>query len=376
MKNKKKKVIVLGGGYGGIKAIETLSKESDSIDLTVIDKNAYHYLQTESYNFVALNISLKDITIPLNELVQGIDKSFNFIQDEAVDIEENTLVCKNGSYPFDYLIIGVGSITKIPSIFKKKNLYEVKNLANTIHLKQQFEQTLYKHLNNISKDSSIVVIGGGSSGIEIAAEIKNYINQAKAYENIHVTLIADVFLSELDDNSKKKVLKILEELGITLIEQAVQKIEGDTIYMEKQTLSYDFGVVATGIGANEFISALPLEKENHFLATDAFLRVKENIFAIGDCAILKDKHGKPLPQTAQTAEQSGIIAAKNIIRLIQKKNLIEANIKIYGLAIALGGKFAIAIASFIKVDGIVAYLGKKAIEQFYKIPLKLKSIDS
>ena len=373
MSVKKKKVIVLGGGYGGIKAIETLANESDHIDVTLIDKNLYHYLQTESYNFVALNISLNDITIPLTELVQGIDKNFNFIQDEAVNIQDNTLICKHGTYEFDYLIIGVGSITKVPSIFRDKNFYEVKNLSNAIHLKQSFENTLLKHLNNMSDHSNIVVIGGGSSGVEIAAEIKNYMNQSKVYKNIHVTLIADMFLSELDESSKEEVFKVLKDLGIDIIQKSVNKIENQKISLDEQTIKYDFGVVATGIGTNEFINNLDFKKENKFLVVDEYLRVSENIFAIGDCAILKDKNGNPLPQTAQTAEQSGVFAAKNIIRLIKHKPLVKANIKIYGLAIALGGKFAIAITSFIKIDGILAYLGKKAIEQFYKIPLKLKT---
>jgi len=344
--------------------------------VTLIDKNLYHYLQTESYNFVALNISLNDITIPLTELVQGINKNFNFIQDEAVNIQDNTLICKNGIYEFDYLIIGVGSITKVPSIFRDKNFYEVKNLSNAIHLKQSFENTLLKHLNNMSDHSNIVVIGGGSSGVEIAAEIKNYINQSKVYKNINVTLIADMFLSELDESSKEEVFKVLKDLGIDIIQKSVNKIENQKIYLEEQTIKYDFGVVATGIDTNEFINNLDFKKENKFLVVDEYLRVSDNIFAIGDCAILKDKNGNPLPQTAQTAEQSGVFAAKNIIRLIKQKPLVKANIKIYGLAIALGGKFAIAITSFIKIDGILAYLGKKAIEQFYKIPLKLKTSSS
>ncbi|SFP84520.1 NAD(P)/FAD-dependent oxidoreductase [Hydrogenimonas thermophila] len=372
----KKKIIVLGGGYGGIKAIETLANESDNIDVTLIDKNLYHYLQTESYNFVALNISLNDITISLNELIKGINKNFNFIQDDAVNIQDNTLICKNGKYEFDYLIIGVGSITKVPPIFKDKNFYEVKNLSNAIHLKQSFENTLWQHLNAISKNSNIVVIGGGSSGVEIAAEIKNYINQSKVYENINVTLIADMFLSELDESSKEEVFKILKDLGIDIIHKSVNKIENNKIYLEDHIIKYDFGVVATGIDTNEFINNLEFKKENKFLVVDEYLRVSDNIFAIGDCTILKDKNNNPLPQTAQTAEQSGVLAAKNIIRLIKQKPLIKADIKIYGLAIALGGKFAIAITSFIKIDGILAYLGKKAIEQFYKIPLKLKTNSS
>jgi len=192
----KKRVIVLGGGYGGIKAIETLAKEK-GVEVTLVDKNLYHYLQTESYNFVALNISLNDITISLDELVKGLSKDFSFIQDEAVNIQDNILICKNGRYEFDYLIIGVGSITNIPTIFKDKNFFEVKSLSNAVSLKQSFENTLLKHLKSSSYASNIVVIGGGSSGVEIAAEMKDYLNKTKIYKNINITLIADIFLSEL-----------------------------------------------------------------------------------------------------------------------------------------------------------------------------------
>ena len=368
-----KKVIIVGGGYGGIKALETLANKD--IEVTLIDKNLYHYLQTESYNFIALNISLNDITIPLEELTSGLNKNFKFIQDEAVTIKNNTLICKNGNYKFDYLIIGVGSITNIPPIFKDKNFFEVKELSNAVTLKQSFENILLKHLKSSLATSHIAVIGGGSSGVEIAAEIKNYLNKTKLYKNIKVTIIADIFLSELDKSSRKEALNLLKEMGIEIIEGMVSSVNGGKIYIDSVKVEYDFAVVATGITTNSFIKNLEFKKEKGFLVVDKYLRIQKNIFAIGDCALLKDKNGKILPPTAQSAEQSGVIAAKNIIRTIKQKPLKKANIKIYGLAIALGGKFAIAVTSFFKVDGILGYLGKKAIEKYYKIPLKLKAQD-
>ena len=368
----KKKVIIIGGGYGGIRALETLAGHANIV-VTLIDQNRYHYLQTESYNFVALKNSIDDITIPLDTLVKGIDQNFSFIQDEVVKVDRHTVTCKEGEYSFDYLIIAVGVKTLIPPVFYNNHLFEVKNLSNALHLKQSFEETIVKHLKKEKQTTNIVVVGGGSSGVEIAAEMRNYLLTSNLAHEIQISLIADAFLGELDEDSRKKALQTLQNSGIRIVQKMVQKVEQNSLYLEDEVIEFDFGVVAIGLEASEFIKNLDFAKEKNLLKVDEYLRVEEYIYAIGDCAFLKDKTGEPLPQTAQTAEQSGIIAAKNILRTIQEKPLIKADIKIYGLAIALGGKFAIATASFVKVDGILGYLGKKAIEQFYKIPLKLKS---
>ncbi|WP_297441836.1 FAD-dependent oxidoreductase [Sulfurimonas sp.] len=367
----KKQVLVLGGGYGGIKALETFA-HNDFLDVTLIDKNRYHYLQTESYNLVALQLSLEDIIIPLDRLVQGIDKRFQFIQDEIINIQETKVICRGGEYCFDYLLVAVGVQTFLPSLLKHEKLYEVKNLSNALYLKQHFENTIVKHFQKEQQLSNIIVIGGGSSGVEIAAEMQNYINESNLKEEVKISLIADLFLTELDETSREKALDTLQDMGIHIIKKMVTKVQNNKVYFENETIAFDFGVVAVGLSAHDFIEKLYFPKEKNLLKVDAYLRLYKNIFAAGDCALLEDRDGKSLPQTAQTAEQSGVVAAENIMRCINNKPLIKADIKIYGLAIALGGKFAIATASFIKVDGLLGYLGKKAIEQYYKISLKLK----
>jgi len=142
-----------------------------------------------------------------------------------------------------------------------------------------------------------------------------------------------------------------------------------------QELAFDFAVFAGGIEPSPFVQNLHFKKDTKgFLVTDEFLRVEENIFAIGDAAALKDTNGKPVPPTAQSAEQSGIIAAKNIINLIANRPLQKASIRLQGLAIALGGKYAILLTPFgFSFSGILGWIGKKAIEKYYKIPLKIKA---
>lgn len=367
------KIVVLGGGYGGIKALETLARSSEAIEVTLVDHNAYHYLQTESYNFIAAKSSFSAITISLEELVRGFGPSFRFVRDEAVELEEGRLRGRRGSYAYDYLIIAVGSATLLPGVLRHERLYGVKTLPEATHLKHAFEELLLRHLEGRSDPSGIVVVGGGSSGVEIAAEMRAVLNRTEIYRSVSVTLIADRFLTELDESSRRKALELLENMGIRIVKGLVERVESSRIHAAGESFDFDFGVLATGIAAVPFLQNLPFSRSGPFLEVDRTLRIAERIYAIGDCALLRDRHGHPLPPTAQTAEQSGTQAAENILRQIHGSEPKEADLKIYGLAVALGGKFAIAVTPYLKIDGILAYLGKKAIEHYYKIPLRFKS---
>jgi len=367
-----KRVVILGGGYAGIKAAEVLAG-SDGIEVWLIDKNRYHYLQTESYNLIASNLTLRDITLSLEELAAGLGSGIRFIRDEAVAVEDGAVVGRKGRYPYDYLILATGSVTRLPRVFVSDRLFGVKKLANALHLKHAFEDLLLRHMSGERESSRIVVIGGGSSGVEIAAEMQHYLNRSRLYAGIRVTLVADLFLAELDEKSRHKAREILEASGVEIVEKLVHSVEEDTLVFAEERMPFAFGVVATGIAPESLTRGLELPREGEFLKVDETLRVAERIYAVGDCAALKDRTGKLLPPTAQTAEQSGTQAARNLLRQIRGEPLQPADLKIYGLAIALGGRFAIALTSYGKVEGILAHLGKKMIEKFYKIPLHLKS---
>jgi NADH dehydrogenase len=111
------------------------------------------------------------------------------------------------------------------------------------------------------------------------------------------------------------------------------------------------------------------------IEVNGYLRPKgvENVFIVGDAANLKDKNGKIVPPTAQSAEQSGTVAGYNIVALLKGKKMKKADIKLRGLAIALGGRYAIIDTGYFCIYGILAYFGKKVIEKSYKWPLRLRA---
>jgi NADH dehydrogenase len=83
-----KKVVVIGGGYGGLRAVETLDKDIN-IDITLIDKNPYHYLQTEAYAYVAGQADIGDVIIDFDNWCQGFHSSVHFVHAEVTYIDYN-----------------------------------------------------------------------------------------------------------------------------------------------------------------------------------------------------------------------------------------------------------------------------------------------
>ncbi len=381
-----KKIIIVGGGYGGIKALETFALYDEDLEVTLIDQHTYHYLQTESYDLVASKIPIEETFIYLPSLVASFEKNFKFICDEALDIKENTLICKNREYEFDYLIIATGSVTKFLKGFeeKGKNSLGVKSLRAALKVKQYFEKELFDRLEpQIAKNSfNIVVIGGGLSGVEIASEMRYFFNRysknnALTCGNIHIKLLSKHILKGQNESTRKKSIQRLAELGVEIVKNYVKEIDEKRVVLDNdQHIDFDFAIFTGGIEPSPFIKNISFKKdEKGFLIVDEYLRIKENIFAIGDAAKLIDHFGKTVPPTAQSAEQSGVNAAKNIIYHIKGEPLEKVDIKLRGLAIALGGKYAIVSTPFgFNIHGFLGWLIKKGIEKYYKIPLKIKAL--
>ena len=379
------RVIIVGGGYGGLKALETFSKYDGDLEVLLVDHHTYHYFQTESYNFVASRIPLEKTFIYLPTFVASFERNFKFICDEAVKIIDNKLICKKNVLEFDYLIIATGSVTKFLTGFEEKGEFSlgIKSLRAALKVKQFFEKELFDRLekDRAKKNFNIVVIGGGLSGVEVAAEMRDYFNgyakaNALSCGNVHIKLLSKYILEHQPQKIREKVEKRLNKLGVEIVKHFVDKVEDHIATLDNgETVEFDFAIFTGGIEPSPFIRNLSFKKDKRgFLEVDSYLRVSDNIFAVGDVAVLRDKKGDLIPQTAQSAEISGVLAAKNVLSLIEKRELVKADIKLRGMAIALGGRCALVVTPFgFNIYHTFGWLIKKAIEQFYKCPLQLRA---
>ncbi len=370
----KQKIVIIGGGYGGLRAAEKLCANADT-HVTLIDKNHYHYLQTEMYEFVSGRLNICDITYNLQKFSDSFS-NFSFVCDKAVDIQGKNVIGEKSNYLFDYLVIAVGTEDLLPENFKDY-AYVVKDLSSAFELKRSFMQKLFLEVTLAGKPVNIVIGGAGQSGVELAADIVSYAQEC-SYEagyscGVNVTLIegGEIILPGSEKYIQKHAHKRLEDLGISiLLNTFIEDVDEEYIHIENRAISYDIFIFSGGTKSVSFVEKLAFPKsEDNLLQPNAYLQLAPDIFVIGDCALILDDKKQRLAPTAQIAEQSAEYVAKYILK--QEKKKFEG--KIYGMFTALGKHYAVGhIFHTFYLKGPLAYFIKAAITKLYAYGIKTK----
>jgi len=386
-------VVIIGGGYGGIRAMEHLAHNSQ-ISITLIDKNPYHYMQAEVYDFIANKVDMSSVMIDLPSLC----KSFGlveFVCEEVSGIDplSSTVSTTAQSIRYDYLIIASGSRTYFPDFIKglRQHSHGVKSIPAALDFKQQFERSLLNRIEAQSqgcdvKPFNIVIGGAGLSGVEIAAEMAAYANHF--YQNgnfgcrgVDVYLIDayETILFGMDPYLIQSAHKRLVQLGVHVWHNnRIGEVRENQISLDSgKVLDFEFMIFTGGIAASTLTQHLGFETNGKgHLIVDANLNISthENIYAIGDITQAITEDGKFIPPTAQLAERGGEHVAANILRSLKGKSKRPFRFKNQGVMIALGGEYGAGLLpGGIKVKGYVAYLIKKAIFWLYSAPLRRRS---
>ena len=387
-----KKVLVIGGGYGGLRAIETLSKYKD-VAITLIDKNPYHYLQTEAYGYIAGQFDMHDVAIDLKSWCEGFKGNVEFIHEEATSInfEEKSVHLSETDLLYDYLIVATGAKTNFFSFIEglRENSYGVKNLQRAYNFRKEFENLIYTKLQDEQGanegEINIAIGGAGLSGVEVAAEMA-YVLQSYSKtigdtaREISINLIdgSETFRPGMVDYLIASTQGRLEELSIKILTVAcMHNIDASHIHFKNgEKLPYSFMIFTGGIKAAALNDTIENKKNsiNQLIATPELnVQGQKDVFAIGDCVEIKDAEGNVLPPTAQIAEKSAEYVAKTIRQRIDGVESQAFDADIEGIFIALGGKYAVGeIFKYIKVKGYAAYLLKKAITYAYYLGLRLR----
>ncbi|UPT78224.1 FAD-dependent oxidoreductase [Sulfurovum sp. XGS-02] len=387
-----KKVVVIGGGYGGLRAIEKLSKYED-IDITLIDKNPYHYLQTEAYGYIAGQFDMHDVAIDLQNWCEGFKERVAFIHQEvtSIDFGQKSVHLDGIELFYDYLIIATGAKTNFFSFIEglRENSFGVKNLQRAHNFRIKFENIIYKKLQHEEGsregELNIVVGGAGLSGVEVAAEMAYVLDDysktiGDTAKEIHIYLIdaSDTILPGMGQYSIDNTKKRLEALGVKILTGAfINTVDTTHVHFKNgEKLPYSFMIFTGGIKASSLNDTIENEKNriNQLIASPELnIQGTKDVFAIGDCVEIRDSEGNILPPTAQIAEKSAEYVAKTIRQRIDGVPSQPFDSSVSGVFIALGGKYAVGeMFRYIKVKGYIAYLLKKAITYAYYLGLRLR----
>jgi len=387
---KKNKIIVIGGGYAGVRAIEKLAKNPQN-EITLFDKHSYHFMQTNVYDLIANEEDFAQVSLDLFTFCLGFDGNVSFVKEEivSVDFKNKRAISSTQRYSYDYLIIAVGARTKFVESVKglRTHAHGIKVLHRAMYFKQKFEMALFRKVQlsgTVCEPINIVVAGGGLSGVEIAAQMASYAQEFYTKNNficrklnIFIINASEHILYGIDSYLVKKTDERLKKLGVNICNNTkVVEINDESVHLSDDTrLPMDFLVFAGGIEPNALVRALSIEKDTKGnLLTNQYLQTPQypEVFAIGDCTLLKNGE-KYIAPTADVAEQMGELCAKNITNLIDKKPLKVHNIDSRGILIALGRRYAVGKLFGFYVGGYFAYLIKNMVEIIYAKRLDWRS---
>lgn len=395
---KNKNIVILGSGFGGLRAARNIAKKLKNhpeFKIILIDKNSYQtytpslYEVATAYRGSSLRIKADEkefkaklagsASFGIRDIIK--DTSITFIQNEVVDINlsaKAVITKSHDAIDYEYCIIALGSVVSFFGIENLQVCCTLKTISDALRIRQDIEIIYRKAFESKRDKISIVVIGAGLSGFEVATECAKYIDHLKkSTKNLQVPGV-DIYLIEsggeiLKEAPRamiKRAMKRLSKLKVrVLLNSKIIKIEPhNVIISDGRKLSADFTIWGGGIKGLELfkkISGIMLNESGRILVDD-YLKIQnsDNIFAIGDGIHFKYKDGS-VPATAWAAEQQADVVSKNILNAINDKPFISYKPKFPGFVSAAGGKYGIAHLYGVTISGYLAWLIKRFIDLKY-----------
>jgi NADH dehydrogenase len=376
-----KKVLILGGGFGGIYAALRLEKfigRRSDLEVTLVTRENYFLFTPMLPEVAAGELELNTIVNPLRKLLKRVKTFVGTI--EKINIEGRQVTVAHGmdghshELPYDHLVLALGAGTNffnLPGV--EDSCLTVKTLGDAVAIRNQ----LITHLEEANSECAagerqplltFIVAGGGFAGVETLGGINDFVRQAiRFYPNLHpehlrfVLVTPDeVILPELNRKLGIYAQRKLAARGVEIIPRAkvsttnagvVQLTNGDKI--PANTLIW-----TAGAAPNPLIAGLPLPKRNGRIAVDECLAVEgwPGVWAVGDCAAISNQAGGFYPPTAQHALREGETVARNIAAALygrpKKKPFRYASL---GQLAAIGRRTGVANILGINFSGFIAW---------------------
>ena len=375
--NERPKVIIIGGGFGGLSAAQAL--KSAPVDVTVIDRRNYHLFQPLLYQVATGSLSPGEVAAPIRGIL-GRQKNTRVWLGDVADIDpvaKRVLLADGASLPYDFLIAAAGSQTSYYGHDEwQKWAPGLKSVeeATTLRHKILYAFEAAERIPDPAQRRAwltFTIIGAGPTGVELAGAIAEIARQTLRHdfrsidpEDAQIILLdgAPRVLMAFPEDLAQKAVRSLAKLGVqTRMGAMVHEVTRDGISYQvngsTQTLSTKTVIWAGGVTVSPLTRTLA---KRTGAETDRGGRIKvapdltianfPGIFVVGDMAFSIDKHGQPLQGVAQVAMQGGAYAAKAIVGKVKGKpkpapfNYFDkGNIAVIGRAAAVANVFGVHV---------------------------------
>ncbi|HET7580384.1 MAG TPA: NAD(P)/FAD-dependent oxidoreductase [Bacillales bacterium] len=349
-----KELLMLGGGYGGMRLLHGLltDKLPEDVHITLVDRQPYHGLKTEYYALAAGTESDSHVRMAFPDHPQLSTKCGDIAK---IDLPCQAVYLKSGeSLTYDNLVIGLGAVD---------SYHEIPGAEEYTHSIQTIDRArkAYDALSSTDKNATVSIVGGGLSGVELAAELY----ESRPDLKIRLFDRGKTILSSLPKRISRYVQQWFIDHDVEIVNEAnITKVEPNILYNHNEPVESDEIVWTAGIRPNTLINELDVEKDGRgrvVLTNQHQIPEHNEVFVVGDCASL------PHAPSAQLAElQADQIV--DVLRNIWKNEPLPelSPIKLKGVFGSLGKKHGFGTMAGTPLTGRVPRLLKSGILWMYK----------
>lgn len=383
MSYERKKVLVLGAGYAGLSTVSKLQKiiGVQEADITLINKNEYHYESTWLHETAAGSMNWEDGVYPIAKVVDNMKVRFIPAEVTKINRDQQVVETTQGEFEFDTLVVALGFESES---FGIKGMDEfattIVSPETAVTTREEIEQNFIKYKTSKDpKDLSILVGGAGFTGVEFLGELVETLPELCKihgidYNDVKITCVEAMpsMLPMFSDELTQYAVDFLESRGVefmlgTAIVAAnengfVVKVNDEEVQLEASSVVWTAGVRGSRLMEESFEG---VKRGRIVVKEDLTIEGYPNIFAIGDVAAVMNGTGenaRPYPTTAQIAMQLGEHTAKNIKLNLNGEKMAPFSYDDKGTVCSLGSKDGIGVVLGREIKGKSAAFMKKVID--------------
>ncbi|MDQ3050503.1 MAG: NAD(P)/FAD-dependent oxidoreductase [Bacteroidota bacterium] len=370
----KKRIVIIGGGFGGIRLVKKLRNKGFQIIL--LDRNNYHTFQPLLYQVASGGLEPDSIAYPLRKIFQGYpDFFFRMAAVKSIDAVTKTVHTNIGAITYDDLVIAAGSTNNFFGMNTlAENAMPLKTVTDALDLRSLLLQNMERSLSAGSekqKYQNIVIAGGGPTGVETAGalcELKKHVlphdYPELNFKEMKIILAESgpALLAGFSPFASQKALESLQKIGVDIrLNTAVKDFDGQEVLLaDGSRIPCNAFIWSAGVKGVDMkgVTVASITKGNR-IAVDRFNKVleMEHVYAIGDIALMKeDKYPNGHPMVAQVAIQQAQNLAYNLVARNKSATLKPFSYKNLGSLATIGRNKAVADFSFMKLHGFVAWV--------------------
>lgn len=376
------RIVILGGGFAGVYAarhLERLRRGHDDFDIVLINRENYFVFQPMLPEVISGSIGIVDTVSPLRRLLPNTEVHVREV--ESIDLDQRLVRLSPGfeprvtAIPFDHLVVALGNVTDFRGLHGlSEHALPFKNLADALALRSHIIAALEEAATEPRESRlrsellTFVVAGGGFSGVEIVAEVNDFVRGvARYYRSIDASQIRVILL-----HGRERILpEVSERLALfaqrLLVKRGVELRLGERLVgassegaIASRGLIPTKTLVATVPSSpHPLVAALDVPKEHGGrISVDGHLRVRERdgVWALGDCGSVTTPDGKVCPPTAQYATRQARTLAENLVATLRGGSQQRFAFSELGKMGSLGHRSAVAEILGVSMSGFAAWL--------------------